>query len=151
MRTIMVSKKRDFLIMGAIVLVCALVCTILIISGKSPSKDPKKLTEYINKHESELIELTTHYPEQYKSISNYLGIDSIDTRTKDVRFSFSWSFDIPEGGSFLYYSKDGILENSGYSFNDSAYIDGLGIRGNGYINCIKLKQNWFFVEYNIPT
>ncbi len=151
MKRVIASKKQVFFVTGIIIVACAIVCTILTISGKSPSKDPEKLTEYINKHETELVELATQNPNQKKSINNFLGIDSIDTRTDDVCFSFSWSFDIPEGGCFLYYARDGILENSGFSFTDSAYIDGLGIRGNGYIKCIKLKQNWFYIEYNIPT
>ena len=145
------SRKRVILILAGIVIISAIICTILILSGKAPSNDPAELTAYIEKHESELIALAAQYPDQHKSLNNYFGLKSIDTRTDDVRYSFSWSYDIPEGGSFLYYARDGILENSGYSFTDSAYIDGLGIRGNGYIKCIKLRPNWFFIAYNIPT
>ena len=145
------SRKRVILILAGIVIISAIICTILILSGKAPSNDPAELTAYIDKHESELIALAAQYPDQHKSLNNYFGLKSIDTRTDVVRYSFSWSYDIPEGGSFLYYARDGILENSGCSFTDSAYIDGLGIRGNGYIKCIKLRPNWFFIAYNIPT
>ena len=145
------SKKRVYIYLAAIVLVCAVICTIIILSDKSPSRDPVELAKYVNKHESELIELAKQYPDRYANINHDLGVKSIDTRGKDVRYCFSWSFDLPEGESVLYYASDGVVEFSDYTFTDNATIEGLGVNGKGYIQCTLLKPNWFFIECNIPT
>lgn len=147
----MIPKRKYAIIALALsLLLCAIICVVVVIT-KSPSKDQAKLTEYINKHEEELIKLADQYPNQYKDLDGYLGIKTIDTRTDSACYHFSWSNDIPEGGSFIYYSSDGVIEVSGHSFAESSFIDGLGINGKGYIKCVLLKQNWFFVEYYLPT
>ena len=135
-------------------IVCLCFCLIsvflMILIRKEPYPDKDSLTRYLNKHEQRLLELASDHPDTYKNV-NAFGIKSIDTRSDDVEYTFSWSFDVAEGGKFLYYASDGILENSGYTFTDDEYIDGLGINGKGYIQCTRLKENWFFVEYMIPT
>ena len=147
----MIPKRKYAIIALALsLLLCAIICVVFVMT-KSPSKDQAKLTEYINKHEEELIKLADQYPNQYKDLDGYLGIKTIDTRTDSACYHFSWSNDIPEGGSLIYYASDGVIEISGHSFADSSFIDGLGINGKGYIKCVLLKQNWFFVEYYLPT
>ncbi len=123
---------------------------LMIAIRKEPYPDKDSLTKYLNKHEQWLLELASSHPDTYKNVNTY-GLKSIDTRSDDICYTFSWSFDVAEGGKFLYYAGDGVLENSGYAFTDDAYIDGLGINGKGYIKCTHLKENWFFVEYMIPT
>ena len=129
---------------AGVVLLGCLLCT--------PSGNPESLSDYINKHESSLIALTESCPGQYKRLNGWLGIEAVDTR-EDARtcFIFPWSYELPEGCSFLYYTNNGLLEFSGYSFSDTAYINGLGIDGQGYIHCTMLKRNWFLVESYIPT
>lgn len=144
------TKKRISVVFIVVLLLIAVYCANIILFV-SPSKDTISLTKYINKHESKLIDLVGKYPNQYKALNNDIGVEAIDTRHDDICFIFSWSFDIPEGGSFLYFADDGILEVEGFSFTEDTYIDGLGITGHGYIRCVRLNQNWFFIEYNIPT
>lgn len=142
------QKGKLFLI------VCLFVCLIgvfLMISiRKEPYPNKDSLTKYLNKHEKWLLELANDHPDTYESVNTF-GLKSIDTRSDDIRYIFSWTYDIAEGGKYLYYANDGVLENSGYTFTDDAYIDGLGINGKGYIKCTRLKENWFFVESMIPT
>ena len=136
----------------AVVAVCIALVVCMIQLLCPPSRNAADLSDYIQKHEHTLVELAMDYPDQYKRLNGYLGIEAIDTREDAcAAFSFPWSNDIPEGGSFLYYTENGILENSGYSISDTTRISGLGINGQGYIHCTLLKQNWFFVEYWIPT
>ena len=118
--------------------------------SKEPCPNKDSLTEYLNKHEKWLLELANDYPGISKTVNTF-GLKSIDTRSNDILYTFSWSFAVAEGWAFLYYADDGVLENSGYTFTDDAYIDGLGINGKGYIKCTRLKENWFFVEGMIPT
>lgn len=145
-----ISRKRIWVVFTIVILLIAVYC-VYVMLFVTPSRDAVKLAKYVDKHESELIDLAGKYPNQYEKLNNYLGVIAIDTREDDICFAFSWSFDIPEGGSFLYFSDDGILDTLGYSFIEDTYIDGLGITGQGYIRCFRLDQNWFFVEHNIPT
>ena len=143
------SKKHIWLISVIVVCVVAVVLSISLLY--KPSRNSTSLSNYIDKHESSLMELITNYPDQYKELNGLLGIYAIDTRNSAfTRFIFPWSFDVPDD-SFLYYTSNGILEISGYSFADSACVNGLGVTGKGYINCTKLNQNWFFVKTFIPT
>lgn len=145
-----ISKKRIGVAFIVVMLLIAIYCAKVMLFV-TPSRDAAKLTRYVNEHESELIDLVRKYPSQYKKLNNHIGVEAIDTRDDDICFVFSWSFDIPEGGSFLYFADDGILETLEFSFTEDTYIDGLGLNEQGYIRCVRLKQNWFFVEYNIPT
>ena len=145
-----ISRKRIVVVFIVVLFLVAACCASVLLFVR-PSKDVISLTKYVNEHESELIYLVRKYPNQYKALNNYIGVEAVDTRDEDICFIFSWSFNIPEGGSFLYYADDGILETLGFSFVADTSIDGLGLRGDGYIKCVMLKQNWFFIEYNIPT
>ena len=132
--------------------VCVVAAVILIDISRMPSRNTASLSDYIKKHESSLIELTTNYPNQYKKLNGYLGIDAIDTRAEGhTDFVFPWSYDISEGSSYLIYTSSGILNVLGDSISDTTCIYGLGINGKGYISCTKIKQNWFFVESYLPT
>ena len=144
------SKKRLWIILAVAVVAGVAVCAVVVLAD-TPSSDPAKLTAYVNRHESELIELATQYPNEYREISSFSSLKSVDTRWDDVCYGFSWSYEIPEGSKFLYYTDDDVLESLGYTFKDSACIDGLGANGQGYIKCLRLKQNWFFIESYYPT
>ena len=144
------SKKRIWFILGAVIIAGVAVCAAVFLD-EAPSSDPTKLTAYVNRHESELIALAAQYPNEYREISSLLGIKSVDTRLDDVCYGFSWSYWTPEGTKFLYYADDDMIESDGYTFSDSAFTDGLGANGQGYIKCTKLKQNWYFIESYIPT
>ena len=119
--------------------------------SRAPSGNPESLADYIQRHEAALIELTAAYPDQYRRLSGRFGLEAIDTRGDSACFIFPWAYDIPADCRYLYYADDGVLEISGYSFFETACIDGLGINGQGYICCTMLRPNWFFVESYIPT
>ena len=144
------SKKRFGAVFAAAAIICVLVCAIAVVSDRPP-RDAKKLAAYIDRHAPELIALAKQYPNQYMDISRFSSLKSIDTRFDDVRYGFSWSYDVPEGQSFLYYAEDDMLHYDAWSFADSTRIDGLGINGQGYINCIRLRENWYFLECYLPT
>ena len=144
------SNKHIRLTIAVVVCILVIVC-IIIFMPSAPSRNSAKMKEYVEKHEASLMELATRYPNQSKDVNGTLGVRSLDTRNGNACFIFPWSYDILEGYSYLYYAADGILKIPGYTFSDSAYIDGLGINGQGYIECTMLKQNWFFVEAYIPT
>ena len=143
-------RKHIWILITVVILLVATYCasTMLFVA---PSKEAADLTKYISEHESELINLIEKYPGQYRRVNNHTGIKAIDTRDDDSCFIFSWSFDLPEGGSFVYFADDGVLEILGFSFTEDTHVEGLGLGGQGYIKCVMLKQNWFFIEYNIPT
>lgn len=122
----------------------------IIMSRTSPSRDVDSLIEYIDESGDKLIELAAEYPNRYANIDIY-GIVAVDTRGDDIRYVFEWSYDIPYDGCYLYYAADGILQNGEYEFDGDTYIDGLGMNGDGYIKCVKLRDNWFYSEYSIPT
>lgn len=143
------TQKGKFCLIGFLC-ICLIGVFLTLLIRKEPYPDKDSLTEYLNKHEKWLLELAIDHPDTYESVNTF-GLKSIDTRSGDIRYIFSWTYDIAEGGKYLYYANDGVLENSGYTFTDDAYIDGLGVFGNGYIKCTRLKENWFFVEYMIPT
>ncbi len=144
------SKKRLWIVLAAAVVACVAICTVFFLAD-APSNDPAKLTAYINRHESELIGLAAQYPNEHREINSFHGVKSVDTRFDHTCYGFSWSYEMPEGSKFLYYVDDDILESGGYTFSDSAYIDGLGANGQGYIKCTKLKQNWYYIESYFPT
>ncbi len=148
----MKHSKKHIIVFISMAVICVAAVILVICLSSAPSRDSASLSDYVYKHEASLIELTAKYPDQYKKMNGYLGIEAIDTRGEAcICFVYPWSYDILEGSSYLYYSSNGILEISGYSFTDTACINGLGINGQGYINCTMLKQNWFFVESYMPT
>ena len=49
------------------------------------------------------------------------------------------------------YAKDGAIEYLDYTFADSSYIEGLDVNGRGYINCVRLTENRYFVDSYLPT
>ncbi len=144
------SKKRLWIVLVAAVVACVAIRAVFFLAD-APSSDPAKLTAYINRHESELMELAAQYPNEYKEINSFHGVKSVDTRFGHTCYGFSWSYWTPEGSKFLYYAHDDMLELHGYTFSDSVCIDGMGANGQGYIKCLRLKQNWFFIESYIPT
>ena len=148
----MKHSMKQMIAFISMTVVCAAAVILIFCSSSVPSRDSASLSDYVYKHEAALIELTANYPNQYKKMNGHLGIKAIDTRGEThTCFIYPWSYDILEGTSYLYYSSNGILEIPGYSFADTACINGLGTNGQGYIHCTKLNQNWFFVESYIPT
>lgn len=148
----MKHSKTHIIVFISMAVICVAAVILVICLSSAPSRNSASLSDYVYKHEASLIELTAKYPDQYKKMNGYLGIEAIDTRGEACTcFIFPWTYYIAEGSSYLYYASDGVLEILDYTVADTTYIDGLGINGQGYINCTMLKQNWFFVESYLPT
>ena len=121
-------------------LVIAAVAAALILplwlAQRPPRPDPASLRAYIDKNESRLItRAETRSPVPGPVTAPVL----------------SWDTGRPEGGLELWYAESGALEYAGHAFTDTARLEDLGANGKGWIDCVRLKDRWFLIDYDLPT
>ena len=119
-----------------IVAVAAALILPLWLAQRPPSPDPASLRAYIDKNESCLItRAETRSPVPGPVTAPVL----------------SWDSDRPEGGLELWYAESGALEYAGHAFTDTARLEDLGANGQGWIDCVRLKDRWFLIDSYLPT
>lgn len=133
--------------------------------------DAETAMRFVEQHQSRLEELMKQAQGRYlakddvgfgdRQFFRRTGLRSIDGRGEDRIIAFS--FDTPlEGSRFLYYCPEGegrILEHipipSDKMYDtipeEGIYIAGIGINGKGYLILEKLKDYWYFCDFNYPT
>ena len=116
-----------------------------------PAKNEDALRKYVEKNETALLEALEMCPERGTISPKGLGKVSIYKRDGESFFTFPWRTGNPEMSAWLTYAPDGSVKVGGYTFSETGHVSGLGIGGNGYIDCRMLKEKWFFVEYYDPT
>ena len=120
-----------------VILAAAAALILILWSAQRPlDPAPASLLKYIDQNEARLIA-------------------KAETRSKapgPVTASvLSWDDGRLEGGRVLYYAETGTLEFAGHTLADTARIENLGANGRGYIDCVKLKDRWFLIDYDLPT
>ena len=88
----MKHSKKHIIVFISMAVICVAAVILVICLSSAPSRDSASLSDYVYKHEASLIELTAKYPDQYKKMNGYLGIEAIDTRGEAFTcFVYPWS------------------------------------------------------------
>ena len=122
----------------ALVILAVAAALILLIwfAWRPPDPAPASLLKYIDSNEARLIV-------RAESLSPAPG--------PATAVVLSWDNGRLEGGRELWYAETNTLEYAGHTFADTVRLENLGANGKGYIDCVKLKDRWFLVDYDLPT
>lgn len=121
-------------------------------------------SEDILQNSSTLLDLISDNSSSYIGKSNKilsgfqscfrLELTSVDIRVPDY-VTFSFDCNHPETTiQVTYCSSDQFLVPPDHfvtASNQQVRIEHLGITDNGYIHCIRILDNWFYVESFLPT
>ena len=112
-----------------------------------------EIIKLIQIHQGKYIDSSDEEFKQFSALFDAILV-AVDLRSDD-RISFYFHSIYPNTDLKLVYCKSNkIVINASTVLSDNAEelrMEHLGINGEGYIYCKRIKQYWFYYESSIPT
>ena len=156
-------KKRCLAVAFTLLLVCTVLYVVrqYVINGtnvyplleKNLADRDTEIIKLIQIHQGKYIDSSDEEFKQFSALFDAILV-AVDLRSDDRIFFYFYSI-YPETDLILAYCKSNkmvIYASTVLSDNaEELRMEHLGINGEGYIYCKRIKQYWFYCELSIPT